>query len=63
MRDAEVFEKQEKPDFSKTWWRRLRLRHPNSLSIESKLVSEYEINAPARDFLGYAGVVAIQMGV
>jgi hypothetical protein len=39
MRDAEVFENQAKPDFSKTCGRRLRLRHLNSLSIESKLAS------------------------
>ncbi|MDR2123695.1 MAG: hypothetical protein LBP38_01775, partial [Desulfovibrio sp.] len=37
--DAKVFEKQAKPDFSKTCGRRLRLRHTNLLSAESKLVS------------------------
>jgi hypothetical protein len=38
MQDAKVFEKQVKPDFSKTCGRRLRLRHINSLSIESELI-------------------------
>ncbi|MDR2123652.1 MAG: hypothetical protein LBP38_01545 [Desulfovibrio sp.] len=41
MQDAKVFEKQAKPDFSKTCGRRLRLRHTNLLSAESKLVSDY----------------------
>ncbi|MDR2123815.1 MAG: hypothetical protein LBP38_02385 [Desulfovibrio sp.] len=39
MQDAKVFEKQAKPDFSKTCGRWLRLRHTNLLSAESKLVS------------------------
>jgi hypothetical protein len=38
MQDAEVFEKQAKPDFSKSCGRRLRLRHTGLLSAESKLL-------------------------
>jgi hypothetical protein len=38
MQDAKVFEKQVKPDFSKSCGRRLRLRHTNLLSAESKLL-------------------------
>jgi hypothetical protein len=38
MQDAKVFEKQAKPDFSKTCGQRLRLCPTNQLSIESKLV-------------------------
>jgi hypothetical protein len=39
MQGADLFEKQAKPDFSKSYWRLLRLRRTNSLSAESKFAA------------------------